>query len=360
MLNLEEIAQRIDNPQLCRVEDLDDLKAMAEKYPYAQIFPILYLKGLSIHNHVSFEEELTNFSYRISDRKQLYQLIHQHETVELTDLKTIPSQLPDSATKHEENSISSIKIEATTHPEEITEPVNNVPQEIISLPTHQEIVVNDDDNDDEVEEVFIPLNISTIESNVIHENTPSDSKIDAIIPKESDLDDSFTRELLSSVISANYTIDSLGTEEVSTDVIEEVIVKQDLNESQQLPEKRSFTDWLKANENDTTLRFDEEKRKIESIVNQFIENEPKISRNSPHKTQEEKPKKEFFSPTKKAKESLELTHMPVSETLAKIFALQGNYPKAIYVFEQLILKNPEKKVFFVAQIEELRKKLNTQ
>ena len=354
MLNLEEIAQRIDNPQLCRVEDLDDLKAMAEKYPYAQIFPILYLKGLSIHNHVSFEEELTNFSYRISDRKQLYHLIHQHETVEL----------PDAVTKQEENSVSSIKTEATTHPIEITEQVNNVPQEIISLPTHQEIVVNDDDNDDdnddEVEEVFIPLNITTIESNVIHENTPSDSKIVAIIPKESDLDDSFTRELLSSVISANYTIDSLNTEEVSTDVSEEVIVKQDLNESQQLPEKRSFTDWLKANENDTTLRFDEEKRKIESIVNQFIENEPKISRNSPHKTQEEKPKKEFFSPTKKAKESLELTHMPVSETLAKIFALQGNYPKAIYVFEQLILKNPEKKVFFVAQIEELRKKLNTQ
>ena len=60
-----------------------------------------------------------------------------------------------------------------------------------------------------------------------------------------------------------------------------------------------------------------------------------------------------------AKESIDENKMPVSETLAKIFALQGNYPKSIYVYEQLILIFPEKKSFFATQIKNLKKKLNS-
>jgi hypothetical protein len=71
----------------------------------------------------------------------------------------------------------------------------------------------------------------------------------------------------------------------------------------------------------------------------------------------EKPKREFYSPSKKAKESIDENKMPVSETLAKIFVLQGNYPKAIYVYEQLILLYPEKKSTFAVQINALLNKL---
>jgi hypothetical protein len=94
-------------------------------------------------------------------------------------------------------------------------------------------------------------------------------------------------------------------------------------------------------------------------VNQFIKDEPKLSRPSKEEIIDIKPKTEFFSPVKKAKESLEISTMPVSETLAKIFALQGNFPKAIFAYEQLCLINPEKKIFFASRIEELKKKLNT-
>ena len=70
----------------------------------------------------------------------------------------------------------------------------------------------------------------------------------------------------------------------------------------------------------------------------------------------EKPKKEFFSPVKKAKESVDENKMPVSETLARIFELQGNLPKAIYVYEQLSLIFPKKKPYFASQINLLKKK----
>ena len=67
----------------------------------------------------------------------------------------------------------------------------------------------------------------------------------------------------------------------------------------------------------------------------------------------EKPKVPFFSPIKKAKESLELENLPVSETLAKVFESQGNYAMAKTIYEQFILILPEKKSFFADQIQKL-------
>src|SRR5690606_14884508 len=115
-----------------------------------------------------------------------------------------------------------------------------------------------------------------------------------------------------------------------------------------------FTSWLNSNKNKIE-NSDNEKLEIEAIVS----NSGLTFEINEFFGEIVKPKKEFFSPTKKAKESLSEEALPVSETLAKVYALQGNFPKAISAYEQLSLKYPEKKIFFAIQIKELQKKLNT-
>jgi len=126
---------------------------------------------------------------------------------------------------------------------------------------------------------------------------------------------------------------------------EQVAAEEELRSQQEenVPLKpKSFTDWLKMGE---ILNGHEEESVTEDKKPSFYHFE--------------KPKKEFFSPAKKAKESVDEKKMPVSETLAQVFALQGNINKAIHVYEQLILIFPEKKSFFATQIRNLKRKLNS-
>jgi tetratricopeptide (TPR) repeat protein len=118
-------------------------------------------------------------------------------------------------------------------------------------------------------------------------------------------------------------------------------------------ETHSFDEWLKllpASEVKTDIKAEKPiPKKASDIIKQFLENEPRIS----------KPKAEFFSPSKAARNSIMEDDGLVSETLAKIYQQQGNYQKAIKAYETLILQNPQKKAYFAARIKEIREILDS-
>ncbi|RYE17786.1 MAG: hypothetical protein EOP42_31740 [Sphingobacteriaceae bacterium] len=60
----------------------------------------------------------------------------------------------------------------------------------------------------------------------------------------------------------------------------------------------------------------------------------------------------------KAKRSSEDGDILVTETLAKVYLDQMLYHKALDTYKKLMLKFPEKSVYFAAQITETEKKIN--
>ncbi|MDX9906383.1 MAG: hypothetical protein RBS55_07350 [Bacteroidales bacterium] len=66
-------------------------------------------------------------------------------------------------------------------------------------------------------------------------------------------------------------------------------------------------------------------------------------------------KKAFYNPEDYARKSIEENDGILSETLARLVAAQGKKEKAIKIYQQLMLKYPQKSSYFAAQIEKLKK-----
>lgn len=128
---------------------------------------------------------------------------------------------------------------------------------------------------------------------------------------------------------------------------------------------RSFSDWLKVGSVASPVALSDGSDKksagyqLESaiqskpvegdnksdLIDKFIREEPRIV----------PAKSEFYSPGNMARKSAQEHEDLISETLARIYAQQGRFDKAIVTYERLGLKLPEKKAYFASLIENLKK-----
>jgi hypothetical protein len=294
VLSKEQLHLQIATPAQCSGAYLSDLEDLQTAYPYVTSFSILYLKTLAKEQDVRLSKALDQKAFAIQNRVVLYELLNERLQQE-AEVVHVPEPIVVEAILETQDDV----VEPILEPqEEVVEAILEPQEEVVEA-------------------------IQVIEQD---DSTPPD-ELDQL--------------LRASLINAAY-VDITYTEELKTldEQIEQPsapqVIGQDTQVLSQAPaptERLTFSQWLHHAE----AANDEKQKEFLSI---------------------EKPKQDFYSPAKKAKESLSADQIPVSETLAKIYAMQGAVTKAIGVYEQLILLNPEKKSFFANQIRVLKKNLN--
>ncbi|MBL7921388.1 MAG: hypothetical protein JNJ40_13810 [Bacteroidia bacterium] len=217
---------------------------------------------------------------------------------------------------------------------------------------------------------------TVVEEKVIEEkNTKEDQKHELDILKATEVISETKKE----EVVAKKTIEpeKVLEKEIEKQVVESFVEKEILKAQElhfpvkQVEQPGNFSDWLlflkknngqpyenieeKVNEqkgkdlaanNEEIKKAIAKKEKNKALIDKIIETNPGLIRSK------EEPK--FYNPDIKAKESLIENEHLVTETLAKIYALQGSVNKAVRAYEILSLKFPQKSAYFASLIQKLK------
>jgi len=302
-LNTANYTSLLAHPQHISKEGLSDLTNVLDKYPYFQSARALQLKGL--HNDSSFlyNDALKVTAAYTADRDILFEYITS--------------------------------------------------ESFIQNETSQVIIQHDDSTADlEV----VSENISEAISVEIDQQIKAElKKANAILSPEL-----FQRKQASVVAIIDNTTETIDT---TPEEILEVDAPLTFTEK----DTHSFSEWLKLTQAKPITRTDSEIQKTASeeknsensiqeaknrkfeLIERFIQERPKIL-----------PKGKLGQQENLAVLYTQGSDTLMTETLARVYAQQKNYLKAIQAYNILILKNPEKSGFFADQIRAVEKLIDTE
>ncbi|MCF8424956.1 MAG: hypothetical protein K9H41_11490 [Bacteroidia bacterium] len=333
----------IKKPQQLEFSHLAELEMLVKEYPFFESAHLLYTKGLHKYQAINYSKQLRKTAIVVNSRSVLYELLHRAEPSLVNEAEKVELPEVDLA---ENKQIIPIEIEnkreigsvSSTNNEIKAIYINTVPN--TNNASEKSPVLTEQSNDE--------LNII---KSIENETEVSENEFD--IDK---LNKNIEQEISKGIIQSYIETDVLKTPELN---------------KVEVSEPSSFTDWLKILQkenhtfqtNVTTAPSEAIKSKENAPIKVEIDKKTSLSTQNKQiidKIIESDPGRiklgtnKFFTPALDAKQSLLENEHLVTETLAKIYALQGNISKAIRAYEILSLKFPQKSVYFASLIQKLK------
>jgi hypothetical protein len=196
-------------------------------------------------------------------------------------------------------------------------------------------------SDNPVKEEEVPITRTTREgdNDVIHlENESVISDLNDSLEDESLLDFSYTGKIADEPLPEEAVLSGSGPDDTLS-----LETEQDEENSESVDtHSRNFDQWIEKLGGHSDLENTPFSK--HSIIESFITASPGVIRAD----------KSTSIEGDISKASSEENEAFITDTLARIYVKQGLYNKAIFAYEKLSLKYPEKSIYFASQIEEIR------
>jgi hypothetical protein len=309
-MNTDKLIALVQNPVLLKDVELNELEKLVKVYPYFSIARVLLTKKMQQTQHLLLKKEIKKTAVSVPNRKLLYEFLYH------TGLLKNIEKSEEITTKIEDTNAETLTPEIILDTEETTSS--------FSKPVEIESTVQPSSS------FAKPINLKDFGKE-----------------KASDID-ILEQQIIGQTIEHVLSLEIESQNEI-------LPIKED---STPTPEQNSqkFSDWLNILDHDRLKTWRENPEENEEpvtneadIINSFLQKDINIITPSNNEIE--------YSPSNLARLSLVDDEDFVTETLANIYAEQGNLQKALTAYKKLLLKYPEKKTYFAARIEKIEKDL---
>lgn len=347
-MDRERFTRLLEEPGRVAREDLGDLKALTERYPWFSGAQLLRAAGEHAAGNVLFNETLNSATAHLPSRAVLFDLVEQRDHQPLVHTRPEPRILHLPV----KEPVAVIPVESPVEREDAP------PAETVQDQVTPGSVARDDQADTSEEEED-PLARQIMEAAVASAydlTWQEDDPPPAPVPIRSKLIEPSASSVVTPVTAARGSSSTQPTpiiEPGSRLRFTDWLASAEPSAGTEPPASTTSTvppatqDWIRpapADSADAPISAADTRELIDRFMRQQI----------PEPTH----KAEFFTPQQAAKRSLDDTAGLVTETLARIYEKQGNLPKAVETYRRLALKYPHKSGYFAALQKSLEEQLN--